>query len=123
MIKSCQLQIAIPSILKISENELDCIGSHLKEFNFKNIAVFYSSGIENIYGEQIKNSFITAGINVAHQLTIDEINIENIIHTAFNIPKTVNALVGIGGGKHWIIVILCACPGITVYKYSYIYIK
>jgi len=93
------MQIAIPSILKISENELDFIGNHLREFSLINIAIFYSSGIDLIYGEKIEQCLKIAGINVVHRLIIDEINIENIIHTAFSIPKNVNALVGIGGGK------------------------
>jgi len=99
MVKSCQLKISIPSILKIGENELDLIGKRIKEFDFDNIAIFYSSGIDKIYGEKIEKSLRNASIKVVHKLTIDEINIENIIHTAFSIPKSVNALVGIGGGK------------------------
>jgi glycerol-1-phosphate dehydrogenase [NAD(P)+] len=99
MNKTCQMKISIPSILKIYENALDDIGDHLKEANFDNIAVFYSAGIENIYGQRIENSLKSYGVNIVHKLTIDEIDIENIIHTAFSIPKSVNALVGIGGGK------------------------
>lgn len=99
MIKSCQLQISIPSILKISENVLDQIGNHIKEFNFDNVAIFYSSGIENIYGERIEQGLKDSGVKISHKLTIEEINIENIIHTAFSIPKSVNALIGVGGGK------------------------
>jgi len=93
------MQISIPSILKISENELDFIGNHLKEFSLINIAIFYSEGIDRIYGEKIESGLKKSGVNIVHQLTINEINIENIIHTAFSIPKTINALIGIGGGK------------------------
>lgn len=93
------MQISIPSILKISENELDFIGKYLNNFSFQNIAIFYSAGIDQIYGERIETGLKKAGINIVQRLIIDEINIENIIHTAFSIPKTVNALVGVGGGK------------------------
>jgi glycerol-1-phosphate dehydrogenase [NAD(P)+] len=95
----CQKQINIPSILKIAEGELDNIGQYLKEENFSNIALFLSEGIESFLGKKIYESFEKSGIKVCHQDEITEINLENIIHTAFQIPKYVNVLVGIGGGK------------------------
>lgn len=99
MVKLYQQQISIPSILKIGDDELNNIGKYLKDASFNNIACFFSAGIEEIYGNQIFESFKHSGINVKHKNIIQEIHIENVIHTAFNIPKTVDALIGIGGGK------------------------
>ncbi|OGI19282.1 MAG: hypothetical protein A2287_05825 [Candidatus Melainabacteria bacterium RIFOXYA12_FULL_32_12] len=99
MSKLNQQQISIPSILKIGEGELNCLGRYLKESSFKSIACFFSEGIEEIYGNQIFECFKKSGINIVHKNIIHEIHIENVIHTAFDIPKTVDALVGIGGGK------------------------
>ena len=99
MTKSYQQRISIPSILKIGQGELNHLGQHLKNSSLINIACFYSAGIEGIFGEQISKSLNNAGINVLHKDTIDEIKIENVIHTAFNIPKPVDVLVGVGGGK------------------------
>ena len=97
MSKLFQQKISIPSILKIGEGELNFLGKYLGEFT--NVACFFSSGIEEMFGDKIYKSFERYNISVIHKNTIDEINIENIIHTAFKIPKTVDALVGIGGGK------------------------
>lgn len=99
MAKSYLQRISIPSLLKIQENELDYLGKHLKISGYKNIALFYSAGIEELFGERIDITLNKANIKVIHKDTIDEINIENIIHTAFSIPKSVEVLVGIGGGK------------------------
>lgn len=99
MIKFCQKQILLPSILKISEGELGNIGKYLKEEGINNIAVFFSEGIEDIFGEQIHASIDSSRINILHKNTIADINIDNIIHTAFEIPKNTDALIGIGGGK------------------------
>ena len=92
-------QISIPSILKIGEGELSYLGVYLREALFENAACFFSAGIEDMFGNQIFASFEKAGIKVIHKDIIDEINIDNVIHSAFNIPKSVNVLVGIGGGK------------------------
>lgn len=99
MNKSCQRQILIPSILRIGEGEIDKIGKYLLRAGFKNIACFFSEGIEEIYGERIVKSLELYGLTLAHKDTISEINIENVIHTAFSISKNVDVLIGIGGGK------------------------
>jgi glycerol-1-phosphate dehydrogenase [NAD(P)+] len=99
MAKLYQQQISIPSILKIGEHELNFLGEYLKNIPFKNVACFFSDGIEDIYGDKVFESLKSSDIKIVHKKNIQEINIESIIHTAFKIPKTVDALVGIGGGK------------------------
>lgn len=99
MFRVCQQQISIPAILKIGSGELNNLGKYLKQSEFENIALFYSEGIEAFYGEKINKSFELDGIKIIHKDMIKEIHIENIIKTAFKIPKVVDALIGIGGGK------------------------
>lgn len=97
--RTFQKQINIPSILKIGENELENIGIYLKSASFNNIACFYSAGMEELVGEKINKSLAENSINIVHKDTINEIHIENVIHTAFSIPKDIDTLIGIGGGK------------------------
>lgn len=99
MIKFNNLPIAIPSLLKIGENELQNLGKYFKENKFDDIAIFWSYGIEDIFGDDIYKSLKNANINISVEKKIDDIDIENIVTTAFSIPKKVKALVGIGGGK------------------------
>ncbi|HSA05788.1 MAG TPA: iron-containing alcohol dehydrogenase family protein [Candidatus Gastranaerophilales bacterium] len=97
--KFCQKQILIPSILKISEGELNNTGKYLKESLFNNAAIFFSEGIEEIFGKKLYDSLNSSGINIVHKSVISDIDIENVIHTAFEIPKSTDVLIGIGGGK------------------------
>lgn len=99
MIKFCQKQIFIPSILKIGKGELSNLGKYLNDESFTSIACFFSEGIEGIFGGKIFDSIESNSIKVLHKDTIEEIHIENVIHTAFKIPSNVQALIGIGGGK------------------------
>lgn len=91
--------VKIPSLLKIGSGELNHLGKYLSRSSFYNVACFYSKGIEELFGNKINDSFNEYNINVLHKDTIDEIDIENIIHTAFKIPKKIDALIGVGGGK------------------------
>lgn len=92
-----QEQIFIPSILKIGEDKLLKLGLYLK--NFKDVAVFYSEGIDKIFGQKIEQSLNKENVNILYKESIDKTEIENIVHSAFNIPKKAKVLVGIGGGK------------------------
>ena len=97
--KNPQKRIFIPSILKIGKGELSNLGQYLKSEEFSNVACFFSAGMEDIVGDIFYKSLKSKNIKVLHKDTIDQIHIENVIHTAFRIPKNIDALVGIGGGK------------------------
>lgn len=99
MVKFSKSRIGVPALLKIGENEFENIGQYLQKEDFTNVAVFWSSGIKEFFGDKITKSLDAAGIKVLEDAVIEDIDIENIVHTAFSIPKRVQALVGIGGGK------------------------
>jgi len=92
-------EINIPSLLKIGNGKLVKIGKYLADRKFFKAALFYSEGIENIVGAKIYAGFKNNGIEVVERLNISDINIENIIHTAFKVPSGTDVLIGIGGGK------------------------
>lgn len=99
MYRAYEKHISIPSIIKIGEGELHNIGHYLEEAGFKKVACFYSLGIKAMVGESIQQSFKKYGITLTCDDEIDDINIDTIVHRAFTIPKEVDALIGIGGGK------------------------
>ncbi|MFA6989045.1 MAG: iron-containing alcohol dehydrogenase family protein [Candidatus Gastranaerophilaceae bacterium] len=92
-------QINIPSLLKIGDGKLPKLGKYLSDRDYVNVALFYSEGIEDLVGSVIQEGLLKYGINITHKNTINDINIENVIHTAFKIPKETTVLLGIGGGK------------------------
>jgi len=94
-----QKEVLVPSLLKIGSGEIYKIGKYLKEHSFKVISCFYSEGITNIIEPALSNSLKEYKIELLHSQTPPEINIESIIDTAFKIPKKVEVILGIGGGK------------------------
>lgn len=99
MIHKIKQQISIPAILKISDNELSKLGGYLEAHSFKNVACFYSYGIQDIIGGLIDEGFNKHNINVIYEDIIDDIDIEKAIKQVFKIPKSTDALIGVGGGK------------------------
>ncbi|MGB2579388.1 glycerol-1-phosphate dehydrogenase [NAD(P)+] [Elusimicrobium simillimum] len=92
-------EINIPSLLKIDSGKIRKIGKYLSDRKFIKTALFFSEGIEALVADNLYTGFKEFGIEVTHKADISDINIENIIHTAFKIPAGVNVLIGIGGGK------------------------
>ncbi len=92
-------QINIPYLLKIGHGKIEKIGKYLVDKSMNNIALFMGEGIEELLGEKLNNSLDTHNIKVVYNQIIKDINIDDITHTAFNLSPTIDAIVGIGGGK------------------------
>ncbi|MCL2144269.1 MAG: iron-containing alcohol dehydrogenase family protein [Endomicrobia bacterium] len=92
-------EIRIPSLLKIGSGKIAKIGKYLYDRKYFKTALFFSDGIENIVGEKLYSGFKEYGIEIVRKDFISDINIENIIHTAFKVPQDTDVLIGIGGGK------------------------
>ncbi len=92
-------QINIPYLLKIGNGKIHKIGKYLADKNMMNIGLFLGEGIENILNGSLDNSLNLHNINVIHKQVINDIDIDAINHTAFNLPPSINAIIGIGGGK------------------------
>ncbi len=92
-------QINIPYLLKIGNGKIRKIGKYLVDKNLTHIALFWSEGIEHLLGEKLYEGFKEQGIDIVHCQDAQFINIEEITRVAFNLPKNVDAIVGIGGGK------------------------
>ena len=92
-------QINIPYLLKIGPGKFDKIGKYLIDKDMTSIAVFWSEGLESVFGERFNNSIQAYGINVLHKQDVRFINIEEITKVAFNLPNSLNAIIGVGGGK------------------------
>ncbi len=91
--------INIPALLKIGNGKLFKIGKYLFDRKFMKVALFFSQGIEPLVAEKLYAGFKEFGIEIVHKADISDIDIENVVHTAFQIPSSTNVLLGIGGGK------------------------
>lgn len=92
-------QIAIPYLLKIGNGKIEKIGKYLIDKNLQKVVLFWGAGMENILGEKLYKGFYDNGIEVLKQDVIEDISIEAITHTAFNLASGVEAIIGLGGGK------------------------
>lgn len=92
-------EISIPKLLKIGSGKIRKIGKYLYDRKFFKTVIFFSDGIEGIVSKELYAGFEEFNIEVLQKEYISDINIENIIHTAFKVPSSANVLIGIGGGK------------------------
>lgn len=91
-------QISIPFLLKIGNGKIKKIGKYLFDKNMNEIAIFFGTGIEELMGKDLYESLKAYEINIKHKETIDNVALEEIVKTAFSLPK-IDAILGIGGGK------------------------
>lgn len=91
--------ISIPTILAVGKDHLSNIGKIIKRTPFLNVVVFFGQGIKNMFGDSVVKSLKEHSINILETYEYDNIEINNIIHMAFNIPTKTDAIIGIGGGK------------------------
>lgn len=92
-------QINIPYLLKIGEGKIAKTGRYLNDKELKNIALFSGEGIEELVDGSFAENLNAFRINVLYRQTVTDVDLENIARTAFSLPPSVEAVVGIGGGK------------------------
>lgn len=92
-------KISIPSILEVGKGNILNMGNLIKKTNFNNISIYFGEGIEDLFGDGIKNSLIDSGIKISNVETISNIDFDEVSLRAFGISNSVEALIGIGGGK------------------------
>ena len=93
------IQIAIPTILKVGPGILDKMGTYIKEKDITNVVVFFGNDLIGMFGDRVKKSFADNGINILDCRELDSTNIEDITKLAFSMDMKTQAVIGIGGGK------------------------
>ncbi len=92
-------QIDVPYLLKIGAGKIAKTGKYLIDKELRNIALFSGEGMEKWIGDSFFKNLSAAGINVLYKETVSDIDLEGIAHTAFSLPPSTEAILGIGGGK------------------------
>lgn len=93
------MEISIPTLLRIKPNAIHKIGKYLRKEHFSRIALFYATGLKEIFNEQVTISLDSSEITVAHGEIVSSNAIEDILKSAFSFPGNIQAIVAIGGGK------------------------
>ena len=92
-------QINIPYLMKIGEGKIAKIGKYLFDKDMTEIALFWGEGMEQMLGSKLKQGLNEQQIKIGVEKTVNSIAIEDITQTAFSLPPTIKAVVGVGGGK------------------------
>ena len=92
-------QINIPYLLKIGSGKVKKIGKYLADKNLFNAAVFWSEGIQHLLSERFYPGMEENNVKIVYEQDVRFINIEEITKITFNLPKTTDVIIGIGGGK------------------------
>lgn len=92
------MEIQIPSLLRIKPRCLHKLGKYLRKEGFHRIALFFGEGMDDLLGERITISLESSEIITDVVETVHGNNIEDVFNTFFRLPRSVQAIVAVGGG-------------------------
>ncbi|MFP4165180.1 MAG: iron-containing alcohol dehydrogenase family protein [Chitinispirillaceae bacterium] len=93
------MEISIPTLLRIKPNAIYKIGKYLRKERFTRIALFFGAGLKEMFNEQLTISFDSSEIDVDYEEVVTTNEVDAIFKSAFSLPKSVQAIVAVGGGK------------------------
>lgn len=91
--------IAIPAFLKVENGALNRIGTYLKDSGIQKVVIFFGNGLIDMFGSEVLESLLDAGIEVLEYQELDSVCLEDITALAFSLPSKTQAVIGLGGGK------------------------
>jgi glycerol-1-phosphate dehydrogenase [NAD(P)+] len=92
-------RIAIPSILDVGKGNLPNLGNILHKNNFSNVVLYFGEGLYDLFGSSVLQSLKNNNIALLAHGEINDIDINEIVKVAFELPKATELIIGIGGGK------------------------
>lgn len=92
------MEIQVPSLLRIKPKALFKLGKYLKQQGFNRIALFWGTGVKQMFWKTIEISFDSADIRVISEIEVSSINIDDAFKTSKELTQVIDAIVVIGGG-------------------------
>ena len=92
------MEIQIPSLLRIKPHALYKVGKYLRKSGFHHVVVYYGTGIKDLLGQTLEISLDSSEITVAVEEEVHTNAIEDVIASAFRLPRDAQAIVAVGGG-------------------------
>lgn len=93
-------KIDIPKILETEEGSTGKLGKILKQYHFNHVACFMGVGLSDLFGKAIVGGFSREeGIQLLVNEEYEDMNIHHLTSKALKLPKEIDCIVGIGGGK------------------------
>lgn len=92
-------QIAIPTLVRVKDEALDRIGLYLARGGHRRVAVLVSYGLIAPLPELLSRSLKTHSVDAVAWFDVSDNDLESTAKLFAELPKGVNAVVGVGGGK------------------------
>jgi glycerol-1-phosphate dehydrogenase [NAD(P)+] len=92
-------QISIPSLVRVKPGALDRLGVYLKRSDHSRVMMMVSEGLVPDYLARVQKSLAENGVDCLEIVNIADASFERASELFACLPKTVKAIVGLGGGK------------------------
>ncbi|MBN1499941.1 MAG: iron-containing alcohol dehydrogenase family protein [Spirochaetes bacterium] len=93
------MEINVPTLVRVKPGAMMKIGKYLRMEKFKNIALFYGTGIKPLFGEKIDISLLSSEIHKIYESEESPHLINDIFDISLRIPSGTDAVVAVGGGR------------------------
>lgn len=90
--------IQIPTLLRIKPNTLYKLGKYLRRNGFHRIGLYYGQGMQELVGQTVEISLDSSEIKVVRTEVVTGNDIEDVVASAFGLPRAADAIVAVGGG-------------------------
>jgi len=94
-----QTQISIPTLVRVKEGALDRLGIYLSRWNHHQVAVFVSQSLQPPLPQRVTTSLRSHDIEAVSWVEVADNDLESAARLFADIPSSVTAVVGVGGGK------------------------
>lgn len=92
-------QIALPSIVRVKPGALDRVGIYLSRESLNAVAVLQSKDLVSPLPNRLRESLRASQIEPVVWREVSEITLDSAVAILTELPATVSAIVGLGGGR------------------------
>lgn len=92
-------QISIPTLVRVKAGALDRLGIYLRREHRSSVAVLVSQGLQAPLPERVAKSLKDSGIDAPAWVEVSDNELESAARLFADLPNSIKAVVGVGGGK------------------------
>lgn len=92
-------QISVPTLVRVKAGALDRLGVYLAREQRRQVAVLISQGLQAALSERVAGSLCEQQIKSVAWIEVKDNDVESAARLFADLPTTITAIVGVGGGK------------------------
>jgi glycerol-1-phosphate dehydrogenase [NAD(P)+] len=94
-----QRQVTIPALVRVKPGALDRVGIYARRLGIHRVAIFSSEGLPRLVGTRLTAALANERIEVASHQSVGDASWEAAQQFFAKLPQSVDAVLGVGGGK------------------------